>query len=148
MTSTGDLLSVELGNYTGTWDEIGPWIMFNTDGKIYFQDTILDAYDVNVSLWCNDTYGAYDDWEVIEADYFNIYNLGGRANYTITGSAGRTTGGDVFEIYAGGEYGADIFGDNFEGNTTAGWGLYTPNATYNYVEISSWIFVGLHDINR
>lgn len=104
---------------------------------IYFKNTILDALNVSIYLYANDTDGFECEWSEIAPDYFNIYNLGGFGDLETTGSSGRTTGGDLFELWAGGEYGADIFQENFEGNTLAGWQLYTPNETANYVEIST-----------
>jgi len=44
---------------------------------IYFQNKVLDAYNVDIYLWCNATSGSEDGWDLIAEDYFNIYNLGG-----------------------------------------------------------------------
>lgn len=67
---------------------------------IYFKNTVLDASDIDLYLWCNDTRGASDGWEIIKADYFNIYNQGGHSTLVTSGDAGRSTGGDVFDLYA------------------------------------------------
>lgn len=117
-------------------------VQLNVTFPIYFESTILDSLNVNISMWSNDTVGFESEWEVKAVDYFNIYNLGGHANYTLTGSGGRTVGGDAYEIYAGGEYGANIFDDNFESGELIGWSIYTPNSTYNYVEVQDRYFFG------
>jgi len=67
---------------------------------IYFQNTILDALDIDLYAWCNDTSGAEDGWDQMQTDYFNIYNLGGHATLETSGNAGRLVGGDVFDLYA------------------------------------------------
>ena len=68
--------------------------------EIYFQSTVVDALNVDVYMWCNDTDGESDDWEIMESDYFNIYNLGGQSDLEYSGDAGRLDGGDVFDLYA------------------------------------------------
>ena len=67
---------------------------------IYFKNTILDADNVDIYLWCNDTQGEIDTWQIVASDYFNIYSLGGHATYETSGDAGRIPGGDVFDLYA------------------------------------------------
>lgn len=67
--------------------------------NLYFTNKILDAFDVCIHMWCNDTSGTSDGWE-IKANYFNIYNLGGHSTLTSSGDAGRIDGGDVFDLYA------------------------------------------------
>ena len=68
--------------------------------EIYFESGIFDALDVDIYMDCNDTAGIEDGWRIMALDYFNIYNLGGRATLETSGSAGRIVGGDVFELYA------------------------------------------------
>jgi len=70
--------------------------------EIYFKNTILDAYNVDIYMRSNKTNGETTGWELREADYFNIYNLGGRSTLEISGDAGRKVGGDVYELYANG----------------------------------------------
>lgn len=67
---------------------------------IYFENTVLDAYDVDIWMWCDDTSGAVDEWDLIAEDYFNIYNRGGQSTLWTSGNAGRLAGGDVFDLYA------------------------------------------------
>lgn len=67
---------------------------------IYFTSSIIDELNVDIYLWCNNTDGTETDWELKAVDYFHIYNLGGQAEYSSYGTAGRITGGDVLEIYA------------------------------------------------
>jgi hypothetical protein len=68
---------------------------------IYFQNTILDMDNVSIYMRCIDLYGASDGWELIKANYFNIYNLGGHSTLVTVGDAGRITGGDIFDLYCG-----------------------------------------------
>ena len=67
---------------------------------IYFNNKILDALDVDIYMWCNDTAGNEDGWEIMASDYFNIYNLGGHATLSSSGDAGQLASGDVFDLYA------------------------------------------------
>jgi len=67
---------------------------------IYFKNRVLDAYNVDIWMWCNDTTGATTGWQILAMDYFNIYNLGGHSTLTSSGDAGRSIGGDVFDLYA------------------------------------------------
>lgn len=112
------------------------WI--NVTFPIYFTTSILDALNVDIYLYCSDG-DEIDDWELMATDYFNIYNLGAHANYSFTGAAGKTVGGDVFELWAGGQYGADIFDDTFASGTLSGrWTLIQPyNVSDYYVETST-----------
>jgi len=103
MTSTGDLLSVELGNYTGTWDEIGPWIMFNTDGKIYFRNSTspFDYYimDYSAGVWYNVTLEINTS-----SSTYDIYIGGSLKNSTISFYTPTLTKLDyiIFESFSGG----------------------------------------------
>jgi len=67
---------------------------------IYFRNTVRDAYNVSIYMYCRDDGGTVDDWEIKAEDYFNIYNLGGHSTLTSSGDAGRTLGGDIFDLYA------------------------------------------------
>lgn len=69
---------------------------------IYLENTIFDAFDVDIYMYCIDDYNGIDNWELMALDYFNIYNLGGHSTLTATGNAGRLTGGDVFDLYCNG----------------------------------------------
>jgi len=51
-------------------------------------------------MWCSDTSGAEDGWDIGASNHFNIYNLGGHSTLETTGNASRITGGDVFDLYA------------------------------------------------
>lgn len=66
---------------------------------IYFENTILDALDVDIYMYCIDTTNREDGWDLMQSDYFNIYNLGGHSTLTSSGNAGRLAGGDVFDFY-------------------------------------------------
>ena len=93
--SGGDAVSIGDGTLTV--------IDLNTlqvDFPIYFKDTIFDAQDVDIYMWSNDT-SSESGWDLIEEDYFHIYNIGGWSEtFTTTGDADRITGGDVFDFYA------------------------------------------------
>jgi len=65
---------------------------------IYFKSGILDAYDVDVWMYSDDDLGASTGWNMIAADYFNIYNLGGKAEYDFNGAGKQTPAGDVFYL--------------------------------------------------
>ncbi len=51
-------------------------------------------------MWSNTTSGETSGWKLGESDYINIYNKGGCSKLIVSGSAGRTTGGDIFELHA------------------------------------------------
>jgi len=72
--------------------------------QIYFKNKISDALNVDLQMWCNDTSGEIDNWEVKEADYFNIYNLGGHSTLETSGNATRIAGGDFFDFEASAHY--------------------------------------------
>ena len=74
---------------------------------IMFNVPIPDSYDVSAyarivdtadSGWVTPRWG--EDGLSGELYLFNIYNLGGLSTLTKSGTAGRVTGGDIFEIYA------------------------------------------------
>lgn len=67
---------------------------------LYFKNTILDALDVDIWLWANNTDGDVCSWKIGANNYFNIYNLGGQSTLETTNTAGRLEGGDVFDLYA------------------------------------------------
>ena len=73
----------------------------NATFEIYFENKILDAYNVDIWMRSNDTDGRDSGWELVQTDYFNIYSLGGYSTLTSSGDAGRLEGGDIFELYAG-----------------------------------------------
>lgn len=98
---------------------------------IYFEQTILDALDVDIFVWCDDTSGASDGWDRLQTDYFNIYNVGGQVEYEFSGNAGKIEGGDWNNLYAEADswakasikfrklqYVDAIFGINCLGNTS------------------------------
>lgn len=104
---------------------------------------VLDAWNVTVSLWCNDTAGLVSGWEAFEDDVFNIYNLGGLSDLTTSGNAGRSVGGDVFELWAGGQYGDVFFEENFEHDSLGGWGTFQPGD--NQIEITDTLTTPVDD---
>jgi len=74
---------------------------------IMFNSPIPDSYDVSAyarivdtvdSGWVTPKWG--EDGESGKLYLFNIYNLGGLSTLNKSGTAGRVTGGDIFEIYA------------------------------------------------
>ena len=74
---------------------------------IMFNIPIPDSYDVSTygriidtsdSGWVTPKWG--ETGESGELYLFNIYNLGGLSTLTKSGTAGRMTGGDIFELYA------------------------------------------------
>ena len=69
--------------------------------KIYFTNIILDALDVDIYGWYNTTTGGTEGWKLYVSNYFNIYNLGGKADYLFAGDGSHISGGDVFELQAG-----------------------------------------------
>lgn len=97
----------------------------------YFEELILDAYDVDVLLRATNYAGLDSGWVTIAGDYFNIYNYGGLSQTTSEGVAGRTEGGDVYELYTdGGDYApADIFEENFDSSEQfrVDWRSFTIN---------------------
>ena len=96
---------------------------------IMLKREILDTLNVDIYLYCNNTEGAETGWVLKAEDYFNIYSKGRISLLTVTGTGGRVSGGDVFEIYAGGGYApADIFEENFVGSELRPlWTTYTPD---------------------
>lgn len=74
---------------------------------IMFNSPIPDSYDVSAyarivdtvdSGWVTPRWG--EDGLSGSLYLFNIYNLGGLSTLTSSGTAGRVTGGDIFELYA------------------------------------------------
>jgi hypothetical protein len=66
---------------------------------IMFHNEIADSLNVTLYTFI----GSSSDlvvWNATAPNYFNIYNIGGYANYQKSGDAGRTTGGDAFELWA------------------------------------------------
>lgn len=107
---------------------------------IFFTSQVLDSKNIDIWMYSTTTTGYTDGWEIIVTDYFHIYNLGGYAEYTFTDYGGKTTGGDVFEIWAGQEGFTELRTDNFEtmpdtsdyyegfGGGLETWNLYTPSS--------------------
>jgi len=74
---------------------------------IMFNSPIPDSYDVSAyarivdtsdSGWVTPRWG--EDGLSGSLYLFNIYNLGGLSTLTVSGEAGRVTGGDIFELFA------------------------------------------------
>ncbi len=85
----------------------GNWLY--TTFEIWFTRDCKDVYEadcVDIYLWANDTGGFESDWQLISADLFHIYVLGGFSmDLTVdafgeNGAGGRVTGGDVFHLWA------------------------------------------------
>ena len=88
-----DLIRIKRGEYTGSG--VNRYVTW----KIYFENSILDKLNVDIYQYGNDSSGNSEGWLLTSEDAFNIYNLGGQAQLTSSGSAGRITGGDVFQVY-------------------------------------------------
>lgn len=73
----------------------------NISFPIYLTDYILDAWNISIYGWCNDTAGLTSNWTLLASNYFHILNEGGLSRLTTSNStlAGRITGGDVFDLY-------------------------------------------------
>ncbi len=67
---------------------------------LFFKRPIVDALDVDLQGWANDTNGIQTGWVNIAPDEFNIYNEGGLVQTESSGTAGRVAGGDTFELQA------------------------------------------------
>jgi len=77
---------------------------------VYFTKNIIDAYDVDIWAWANSTIGG-EYYDLIEPDYFNIYNLGGRTQYKTIGDpalSSHPTRGDPFNLIVTGSGNGDI----------------------------------------
>lgn len=61
---------------------------------------IIDALDVDLEMRGQDVNDNDTGWQTIEPEYFNIYNVGGKAQISSSGSAGRLENGDLFDVYA------------------------------------------------
>lgn len=126
-----DRLPIDLKETLSSVSTSGDYLYVNF--SIWLTGYVFDALDVDIWMYASDTLEHDTGWEKIAVEYVNIYNLGGQANMTSVGSAGRTTGGDVFELYAGTEYSpADILDETFEsvaGSYPSGWVNYQPNNT-------------------
>ena len=91
---------------TSPYDGISGWVnSFSQVGtevtsifQIMFNKPIPDSYDVQLEVRIvSDTDSG---WLTPTGGIFNIYNLGGLSTLYTSGTAGRITGGDIFEIYA------------------------------------------------
>jgi len=114
---------------------------------VYFTKYVIDSLDRDIYAWVNLTSGSSTGWRLVSPTYFNIYNLGGAANDTFIGYAGRRSGGDVFELYAG-PGGQEVFYEETfdgytEGENPPGWIIYEPNATTKTeVTLTSLLWAG------
>jgi len=69
------------------------------DFYVMFHEPVADTVNTSVYLRA-ETSDRDTGWE--DSDYdFSIYNIGGKTTDTFSGTAGRLTGGEGFEIYAG-----------------------------------------------
>jgi len=91
--------SSSAGSYTITW-------------QIYLTSGIADAEDIDVYLSGNDTGDSESGWARVEADYFNIYNLGGTVDYEYNGTGASLTGEGMYALYA------KVKGDSARANVT------------------------------
>jgi len=74
--------------------------------KLYITDKIFDAFDVDIYMRSNKTDGDSTGWELKEADYFNIYNLGGYTESDGTGVFLHLTGESPWDWKVGPSAGA------------------------------------------
>lgn len=76
----------------------------NVTFEIFLTLEIVDAYNVSLLMFSNDTGGNTNGWQVMQSDYFHIYKGGGTTvgDYSTIGTAGRLPGGDIFDFYAHG----------------------------------------------
>jgi len=95
LDSGSDVVNLRVGTAIDVEDT-----MLQVTFLIYLENDILDALNVDIWMFSNDTDGNSDGWEVMQTDYFNIYNLGGHSELSSSGTAGRLDGGDVFDLYA------------------------------------------------
>ncbi len=95
------------GHSTGdTWVFVNFTVMINP--------TIADTMDVDLYVQYETPSLGLVTWTLKSTDYVHIYNLGGYSTLTSTGWAGRSDGGDVFEIYASDTRVAKMFYESFE----------------------------------
>lgn len=110
----------------------------NVTFYIWLQQDIIDAYDVDVYVHGNTS--SFDTgWILQEPDYFHIYSVGGKQEFTFTGTGGVRSGGDAWDLYAGGFFKeADIFSEEFPGPIqTSAWTLqtFTDESADNKIEV-------------
>jgi len=98
------------------WDltSNGAYIMVNTNSsegnaftaiwELYIGTGMFDALDVDLWLYCEDNSTASDGYEIVEADYFNIYNNGGMEEYEYSGDGSGDDGGG-FSVLGEGVFG-------------------------------------------
>jgi len=55
---------------------------------LYFTEYSIDADNINLNVWCNDSAGLESGWQTGAADYFSLYVLGGHATYETSGAQG------------------------------------------------------------
>ncbi|MHA1215797.1 MAG: LamG-like jellyroll fold domain-containing protein [Candidatus Thorarchaeota archaeon] len=95
-SDTGDLSSV-VANLLVTVDSTDGNTL-NVTWEIYLSENIFDYLDVDLSMYCIDNTSRSDGWEVVEPDYFNIYNHGGMAQYESAGDGISVAGEGVFGL--------------------------------------------------
>lgn len=97
-----DYINLRYGVYDGHVGNTSQVDFYNVTYSIYFEDTIIDAWNIDVQTFGVDENGTASSWSTT-TDLFNIYNLGGRSQlYDQSGNSGRVSGGDVFDLFAGG----------------------------------------------
>jgi hypothetical protein len=57
---------------------------------LYLTKNVVDAYNIDMYAWANST-GGGEFYDLIEEDYCNIYNLGGRTEYKELGDASKSS---------------------------------------------------------
>lgn len=67
---------------------------------IFFRNTVLDLQDANITARATDTNGVDTGWVLVQQSAYNIYNVGGFSQTFTSGTAGRVSGGDTFELFA------------------------------------------------
>jgi len=94
LESGTEIVNIRAGTYTKEDDEN----VFTF--SLYFQDRIFDKLNVNIYTYSSNIDAKIYPWDVFASDWFNIYNLGGLTTLETSGTAGRTFGGDYFNLYA------------------------------------------------
>lgn len=72
----------------------------NVTFPLFFSNHAMDAMNIDVYLAATLTDNSTAGPSLVAAAYFSIYVVGGLSSYSVSGSAGRLPGGDVFDLYA------------------------------------------------
>lgn len=87
--------SLAYGGFTTSEDSL------NVTFRILFYGASIDARDIDIDGFVNDTIGVFDGLREIKSDYFNLYVFGGDYEVTVvSGSGGHIPGGAWNDLYA------------------------------------------------